>query len=79
VCDSNNLTSLPELPKKKLIRLDCYLNDIKCLPELPDTLQYLWTSPDIKAINIPYHLKEFKTWKGGVLTDRQLHDYIEGM
>jgi Leucine-rich repeat (LRR) protein len=69
VCCRNELKSLPTLPTKKLIRLDCFMNKFKALPELPNTLQYLWVDPYITMLNKPQNLKEFKTWKNGIFTE----------
>ena len=76
VCCRNKLKSLPKLPEKKLIRLDCFMNNFRRIQMLPNTLQYLWTDTAITVSNKPYNLKEFKTWYGGILTDRNIEDYF---
>ena len=49
-CSNNNLTQLPNLPVN-LILLSCFNNPaLKCLPKLPDSLQYLEISPPINCL-----------------------------
>ena len=41
ICNSNQLTSLPELPQS-LISIECIQNQLTSLPELPQSLKYLY-------------------------------------
>ena len=51
-CYSCDLDKLPSLPKA-LVKLSCFGNNFKYLPELPGTLRFLWCENNFNLIDIP--------------------------
>lgn len=80
ICNSNQLTSLPELPQN-LISIECNQNQLTSLPELPQSLNYLycWGNQLTSLPEIPQNLLGLYCSQNQLITLPQLPDGLTSL